>query len=678
MSSFTDTFEMHRWRLFFPVFLSFGIAVYYSLNNEPNITWTCVLGIFLLALLTLVLRKTKKHITSTIHPRQKLTALTWSLFALQMVICVILGFGAATIRTNCINAPTFPKDLPDATISGVVESVEDVPRGTLDKQRIIRRIILSGVKGSSPTLGKLGKKGMLVRLQGPLKKLRKVEPFTRATFHARIFPPPFPMTLHGYDAPFDAYFKGISAFGKVTAMGRQNAHADAEMGAGVERGVQKIRFFLKKKIARFLNGRTAPIANALIIGDKSGITLQCRENFTKSGLSHILAISGLHMGLLSLMIFFMISKVLAVVPNLAETFSVKKISALLTIPVALFYLLLSGGSFSAMRSFIMVCISMLAILVDENPISLHCIAIAAALILLLYPESLYSISFQLSFASVFGLCSFHEKFNREYLRSDSKVLGKVLSLTKSMQQSIVTTLIATVATAPIIVYSFQRFTFVGAIGNLMAIPLLSLFIMPVGIFATLSLFWGGSGVLFRLFDISLDMLVRITEYVASLPFSDCLFAKPSAFSVIIIILSIIWLVVWNEPKRLLCIPFLLIGVFFFFRTTTPSIFITHNVIGVREGDKFLISSRRTGGFHAKMWSQECGLREIEAMTEEQVKYWQERLEREQNSISGDEVIFLWLDRHGFFSAKKLSFAEKNRPWYVNSMKKADVEGRAGR
>jgi competence protein ComEC len=590
-----------------------------------------------------------------------------------MSICLVLGFLAATIRTNCINAPTFPKDLPDATISGVVESVEDVPRGTLDKQRIIRRIILSDVKGSSQTIGNLGKKGMRVRLQGPIKKLSKVEPFTRATFHARIFPPPFPMTLHGYDAPFDAYFKGISAFGKVASVGRHNANVNTEMD--IERGVQKIRFFLKKKIELFLKGRTIPIANALIIGDKSGITLQCRENFTKSGLSHILAISGLHMGLLSLMIFFMISKVLAVVPNLAETFSVKKISALLTIPVALFYLLLSGGSFSAMRSFIMVCISMIAILIDENPISLHCIAIAAAFILLLYPESLYSISFQLSFASVFGLCSFHEKFHREYLKSNHKVLGKMLSLTKSMQQSIVTTLIATIATAPIIVYSFQRFTFVGAIGNLMAIPLLSFFIMPIGIFATISLFWGGSSILFRLFDISLDMLVRITEYVASLPLSDCLFAKPSAFSVIIIILSIIWLVVWNESKRLFCIPFLFIGVFFFFRTTTPSVFITHNVIGVREADKFLISSRRIGGFHAKMWSQECGLREIEAMTEDQVKYWQDRLEKEQNSVSGDEVIFLWLDRHGFFSAKKLSFVGKNRPWYVNSMKKNCGVGR---
>ncbi|MDR0633240.1 MAG: ComEC/Rec2 family competence protein [Holosporales bacterium] len=614
-------------------------------------------------------------------------------------MCFIVGFCAATIRTNCVRTPAFPKELLDTTIRGVIESIEDVPRGTPERQRIIRRIILADIKlpskaSNSPKLrDALNSKGIKIRLQGTLKKLNKVGLFSRITLRAHIFPPPFPLTLHGYDAPFDAYFKGISAFGKLKEVHKcandeppQNTPLNTASATNSitqsTHSIQKIRFALKQRIETFLNPRTAPIANALIVGDKSGITLRSRENFTKSGLSHILAISGLHMGLLSLMIFFMLSKVLALVPNLAEMFPVKKLSALLTIPVALFYLLLSGGSFSAMRSFIMVCISMIAILVDENPISLHCIAIAALIILLLYPESLYSISFQLSFASVFGLCSFHEKFQNAYWGSKSAVLAKLFRVLNPIQQSILSTFIATIATAPIIVYSFQRFTFVGAIGNLLAIPLLSFFIMPVGILATISLIWGGSGLLFRMFNISLDMLINITERVASLPFSDCLFAKPSCVSVILIILSIIWLVVWNESKRLWSIPFLLLGLVLFFMTTSPSIFITHNVIGispnVRRDDgfsigandsrKFLISSRRFGGFHAKVWAQECGLKDIDEMTEEQVEYWQERLEKAQNSIAEDEVIFMWQDRHGRFSAKTLSFVGKNRPWYALARK----------
>ncbi|MDR3285782.1 MAG: ComEC/Rec2 family competence protein [Holosporales bacterium] len=668
-------FEIHRWRLCYPVFLSLGIALYFSLNKEPSNSLIYVF-ISLLLLFLFLIKEIKEYLKKT---TKYVNSLTWLILGIQLTICVVVGFSAAKIRTFCVNTPHFSKEIPHITLDGIIESIEDVPRGTLKRPRIVRRLILSDVKGKGLSVARKNS-NFKIRVQGPFKMLQKAEPMARIKLEAKIFPPPPPITMSGYNARFDAYFRGISAFGRlknVEKIYEPKKIKESKINEKISKKIQKIRFFIKNKTSDFLSEDVMPIAGALTIGDKSGISIKTRENYTKSGISHILAISGLHMGLLTFIIFLIITKILVLIPRFAEKFSVMKIAAALTIPVALFYLLLSGVSFSAMRAFLMVCISMIAILINERPISLYSVAIAAIVILITFPESLYSVSFQLSFASVTGLCYFYEKHNNFTIKfANTYNIFKFFSpIFNAIKQSIFSTLIATIATTPIIIYTFQRFTFVGVLGNLLAIPLLSLFIMPVGILAMFSLFWGGFAPFFSLFQFGLKLLNFVAERIGAIPFSDFLVVKPSTFSVVLIILSALWLMIWNErSKRLIGLPFLLYGGWLFFHPVVPTVFLMQKVIGVKGNDRFLISSNRFGGFHAKVWSQECGLKNVEEMKLEEVKELENKFEEEIGIIEKEEVLFLFRKKQFLelkelnllkkkdFWAQKLSFKEKYRPF----------------
>ncbi|MDR1907275.1 MAG: ComEC/Rec2 family competence protein, partial [Holosporales bacterium] len=405
-----DRFEQSRWFLWIPVLMAAGSVTYFSLDKEP--TYTVQL---LILIISIVIRKRiRKYLLSTniivaagegsggaiseqgysqsnsyaggagecgyatseqwvsqsnLYVGERVYfVLMWLLFATNLTIAFSLGFISGKVRTALQHTPTFEAALPFSsqgndctTCTGIVESIEDVPRGTLKRPRQLRRCILSHLQGVPPNVK--------IRVQGPYKKLKNVTLFEAVSLSVEIFKPPTPLTIHGYDAQFDAYFKGLSAFGKVHEVltgdivstgGTRTAGETPSHATSVSR-IHIIRTQLSDKLRAHLPASVSPIATALITGDKSGITLQTRENFTRSGLSHMLAISGLHMGLLAWLVFTIFSRLLVFVPRLATRFVVKKIAAILTIPFTFGYLVLSGSSFSAIRAFIMVTLSMLAI-----------------------------------------------------------------------------------------------------------------------------------------------------------------------------------------------------------------------------------------------------------------------------------------------------------------------------
>jgi hypothetical protein len=224
-------------------------------------------------------------------------------------------------------------------------------------------------------------------------------------------------------------------------------------------------------------------------------------------------------------------------------------------------------------------------------------------------------------------------------------------------QSIGTTMIATLATTPIIVYVFQRITLVGVLGNLVAVPFLSFCVMPL--LAVLMII--PTKLVFALFGESLTVLSRIAEAIAALPGSNFLLPKPSLISVLMITFSAMWFIVWQGRKRLFFLPCFLAGWVMLFCPHHPDVFLTKDLIGVCDAGTFYISSQRFGSFHAKVWSQECGVSEVKPMSYADIQKWQSQLD---NFIPDDEndVIFLWKKKNGGFLSKTLTFRNRARPW----------------
>ena len=173
------------------------------------------------------------------------------------------------------------------------------------------------------------------------------------------------------------------------------------------------------RVRRVLPGETGEIALALITGERGGISAATNNAFKNSGLFHILSISGLHMVIAAGAVFYSVRLLLAAIPLFALTLPIKKIAAVIGILSAIAYLAISGGAFATVRSALMILIIFGAVLLDRPALALRNVALAAFLILAVYPESLLDAGFQMSFAAVTALIASHEIMSR-FLGAGSK------------------------------------------------------------------------------------------------------------------------------------------------------------------------------------------------------------------------------------------------------------------
>ena len=138
-------------------------------------------------------------------------------------------------------------------------------------------------------------------------------------------------------------------------------------------------------------------------GDRSSVTQATNDVLRGSNLSHLISISGLHMGLLTGFVFAMCRYGLALVPPLALRLNSKKLAAFIALMAAVFYLTLAGPNVATRRAFVMAAVMLVAVLTDRRAISLRSVAIAALIVLVLEPESVIEPGFQMSFGATVAL-----------------------------------------------------------------------------------------------------------------------------------------------------------------------------------------------------------------------------------------------------------------------------------
>jgi competence protein ComEC len=311
-----------------------------------------------------------------------------------------------------------------------------------------------------------------------------------------------------------------------------------------------IRNFLEKEAP----SPSSSIFKALVLGEQGDIPEEVKEHFNITGIAHLLAISGDHLGIVALLSFSLLIAILKRSEFLLLSISVKKLAAGLTIPCILLYMFIAGGGISVIRATIMVITFFLSILFNRERNLLHTLALAAFLILLFSPPSLFNVSFQLSFLSVLSILYLVPyilqwlKEKRASLPIKTSWRQSVLKYTKL---SLLATAVAILGTAPFVALHFNRISPIGFVTNLFFIPWVGFLIVPLGLAASLlSFFFYPLAVLLihinALFTLS---LLKAVAFFASFNFASFFISTPTAFEIILFYLLLFFAVHFQKSNR---------------------------------------------------------------------------------------------------------------------------------
>ena len=303
-----------------------------------------------------------------------------------LILITMISIGLSVVSTQSGQSPQNSLDvLPreKILISGKV-SMAEYMRG--DRQRI--------------RLSRDGSEDWLVEDYHDIRLVTarntiKITPGDLITGYVRINPP-LPMLLpDSFDFTAHALNQGYGATGFIDDI-TVTEHVSPEVAA-------HLRYSIQQNLYKYLEKDKAAVASAVLVGLRGGISSEVREDFRASGLSHLLAISGLHMALFWGSVMALIRAILASYPHFSSRYPALKIATMMSFPFGLFYLVISGMPVSAVRAFLMLALFMLAIMMAKRGVTLHNVALAAIIILLIDPQQLTQPAFQMSFAAVFAL-----------------------------------------------------------------------------------------------------------------------------------------------------------------------------------------------------------------------------------------------------------------------------------
>ena len=259
---------------------------------------------------------------------------------------------------------------------------------------------------------------------------------------------------------------------------------------------------------------TGKIIAALITGKKEIIPLEIRDLFSKAGISHLLAISGLHLSIVSLLFFSFFYKVLSVIPGLLISGNSKKIAGITTIVPLFFYAVFSGFSPSTQRALIMIIVLLFSYISEKEKDLLSSLSIAGILILIMDAAALFSISFQLSFMAVIFIFTGFSLLKRFPLMSKNTLMGKVGLM-------IWVAFFAGLGTMPLTSHYFNMISYIQPVSNLFAIPVLGFVVLPLGLIVLVcfSYFPLGAALILQGCSQLVLFLISFARYLVALPFS---------------------------------------------------------------------------------------------------------------------------------------------------------------
>lgn len=359
------------------------------------------------------------------------------------------------------------------------------------------------------------------------------------------------MVLPGtYDFARDAWFRGIGGVGR--------SFGPVEMlSPGRSHGLDGVRERLGRHIRDRLPGPAGGIATALANGDQNAVDQDDADAMRRSGLTHLLSVSGLHIAAVVGAAMLVTLKLLALSERLALRFNLVLVAAGAGAIAGIGYTLLTGAQVPTVRSCIVALMVLAGIALGRDALSMRLLSVAALAILALKPESLAGASFQLSFAAVTAIIALHSTAwaRRTFMRRDE---GTPARLLRALAGMLATGLAVEIALIPFALYHFHRAGLYGIGANLVAIPLTTFVIMPLEALALLLDAAGAGAPLWVCTGLAIDALLWIAHAVGGASGAVATLASMPGWAFGAMIVGGLWLALWNGRVRLLgLLPFAL-------------------------------------------------------------------------------------------------------------------------
>lgn len=560
---------------FAPVLLGLGVGVYFALPVEPPVAALAALGAAALALAALGLAGPQPA---------RLPALALAL--------VLAGAALAGWRAQAAAAPVldFRYYGPvEGRVVGIDRSASDAIRLTLD------RVVLPG-RDPARTPARVR-----VALHGPPPDVEPV-PGTRVALTGHLGPPNGPVEPGGFDHRRLAWFERLGAVGYT----RNPVVELAPPDDGWALSVTRLRMALSAGLRDRMPGEPGGFVAAVLTGDRSGVGLDTTEALRDSNLAHLLAISGLHMGLLTGVVFGALRGGLALVPPLALRLPIRKIAAGVALAAAAFYLALSGGNVATERAFVMVAVMLVAILADRRALSLRSVAIAALILLAWQPEALLSAGFQMSFAATVALIAVFA-----HLRdppADPRVptprrRPRVPGWARWVRDLVICSLVAGLATAPIAAAQFHRIADYGLLANLLSVPLMGALIMPAAVAAAVLWPLGLEAAPLWLMEQGARWILFVAHWVAGFEGAVRPVAAPPGWVLPVLALGALWLILWPGRARLAGLVPMAVAALAWGPAPRPLVLVAQDgaLVGLMTDQGRALSKPRGAGFAARVW-----------------------------------------------------------------------------
>ncbi len=504
-----------------------------------------------------------------------------------VVLCLAAGFAAAAIRAERVAAPVLPfryHGPVEGRVVGIDRSYSDQLRLTLD------RVVLVDVAATrTPERVRIALHGMAAGM--------RPEPGSLIRTTAHLSPPEGPIEPGGFDFRRMAWFRSLGAVGYT----RTPPEIIAPPAQGEAR-INRLREGIGAHLRSVIGGEEGGVAAALVTGDRSGIAQQTTEALRASNLAHLLAISGLHMGLVTAFVFGMVRFGLALVPPLALRVPGKKVAAAVALGAGGFYLMISGGNVATERAFVMACVFLGAVLADRRAISLRSVALAALIILCLQPEALLEPGFQMSFAATAALVAgFAGLRGRLPMR-------RIPRLIRPLAIVLFTSAVAGWATAPIAAAHFNRIAEYGLLANVLSVPIVGTFVMPAAVVAAVLAPLGLEGPALWVMEQGIAWVLRVAHFVAALEGSVTAVTEPPGWVLPVMALGALWLIVWPGRARWAGAAVALACLLPWKMAERPAMLVSADggLVGVMGPNGRVLSAPRGAGFTADGWLEADG------------------------------------------------------------------------
>ena len=467
--------------------LVLGVLVYFSLPFEPQLIG--LLGVLggVLALFWVVSRTQRPIIRGV----------------MLVIVCATIGGIAATLRTQAVRAPVIEAPLGPVLVEGWVTEIEAGRNG--DRVRLRVHAIANRADDVTPKFVRVTHRSRL-----------EVEPGRFVRCWAVLRPPPSPTIPSDYDFRRQAYFEQLGGVGYVQGRCRGGAlGAPTELESRIATWLGAKRRALARYVLAAAGPNAGGFAAALSAGDRSFMPHADQEALRNSGLAHLLAISGLHLGIVGGLIYILVLRTIVLIEPIALRIPAQKPAALAALLGCFVYLCVSGGSVSTLRAFIMVFVFFTAVLMDRSALSFRSLTLALIGIVLLHPESVMTPGFQMSFAATAALISIYAIQNRKPAQVRtvwSNIKGSFLAILK-------TSVVAAMATLPFALYHFDRVAGLGILANVIAMPIISFVTAPLSAASLLAAPFGLAEYPLKLMGTSLEAVLFIARAVSNFEYN---------------------------------------------------------------------------------------------------------------------------------------------------------------